>query len=94
MGKQKKNSIIWKIWGRRAKPSELWNSGPVVEHYMGYRCPCTIQGHSGVIRCTCDFSVNMIFITLPLLQIADEIWSLQNCLGFWKFSELKIFNDF
>ena len=27
---------------------------------MGYLSPCRVQGHFGIIRCTCDFSENTI----------------------------------
>ncbi len=40
--------------------------------YMGYLWPCRVQGHFGVIRCTCEFSENNISETILLLQIAVE----------------------
>ena len=35
-----------------------WNVGLAGSSstYMGYLCPCSVQGHFEVIRCTCDFS--------------------------------------
>ena len=40
-----------KLAGRRAKPSEIMHPGVVVTCiYMGH---ISVQGHSGVIQCTC-----------------------------------------
>ena len=51
-----KTSIIWKTSDHRAKLSEIWDSlVPVIHTYM-YRWRCNVQGHFGIIRCTCDFS--------------------------------------
>ena len=42
--------------GRRAKQEwnlELGDTSNSYIIYMGYRRPCSVQGHLGVIRCTC-----------------------------------------
>ncbi len=37
-----------KMAGRKAKLTEIWDSGTVVT-YMGYLWPCSVQGNVGVI---------------------------------------------
>ncbi len=58
--------IIWKTSDRRAKHSENWDSHTA---YIEYLLPCSVQGHFGVIHCTCDFSKNTIFKMLLLLHL-------------------------
>ena len=51
-----KMSCISKMAGRRAERTEIWDSGTLIASmtYMVYLLlPCGVQGHVGVIRCTC-----------------------------------------
>ncbi len=98
-------SLVWKTRDRREKLSEIYDLQRVFFlAYMRYRRPFSVQGHFGVIRCTCDFSENTIFKRLLLIQIAAEIyqtrpessyrWTSQNYfLGFLNFANWH-FNDF
>ena len=79
-----KISIIWKASDRRAKGSEIWDSAGSISTYLGYLWTFSVQGHLGVIRCTCDFSENAISkIAAKIYLASDELstqWSSRNCV--------------
>ncbi len=65
-GEIKKKQLSGNRAVRRGKRWEIWDSISATTY--------EVNGHSGVIQCTCDFSENTIPQTL-LLQIAAEIFS-------------------
>ncbi len=46
------SAFVSKTAGCRVKKTEIWDSRTLVTH-MGYIWPCMVQGHFGVIWCTC-----------------------------------------
>ncbi len=85
---------IWKASDCRAKRSAIYDSQVVVQDYIGYLWPCSIQGHLAVIPYTSDFFENTISKTLLILRIPAKLYQKFPCIIFSMVLTKLAFCDF